>query len=113
VSRRRRGCGRWHARRPRGGPCVAVPDDRAAFDGEIARLPGEPAALKKAMLDRGLPLPNGVAAVPPAARNDREPSRDLNQPSNADIDRMIAAVEKVWRRPGKMVVGPRQRPEEE
>src|SRR5262249_33458724 len=42
------------SRRSAGWACVTVPDDRAAFDGEIARLQGENAALKKAMLDRGL-----------------------------------------------------------
>ena len=86
------------SRRGVGWACVAVPDDRAAYDGEIARLQGENAALKKAMLDRGLPLPGGVIAEAPAARSDREPDRDLKLPSNADIDRMMTAVEKVWRR---------------
>jgi hypothetical protein len=86
------------SRRNVGWACVTVPDDRAAFDGEIARLQGENAALKKAMLDRGLPLPGGVVADAPVARHDREPDRDLKLPSNADIDRMMTAVEKVWRR---------------
>ena len=35
------------SRRGVGWACVTVPDDRAAFDGEIARLQGENAALKK------------------------------------------------------------------
>ncbi len=88
------------SRRPVGWACQAVPDDRAAYDGEIARLQGENAALRKAMLDRGLPLPGGVTpeapatAEPPVARRDR----DLKLPDRADIDRMVSAVEKVWRR---------------
>jgi hypothetical protein len=86
------------SRRSVGWACVTVPDDRAAFDGEIARLQGENVALKKAMLERGLPLPGGVTAEAPAARSDRDSNRDLKPPSNADIDRMVATVEKVWRR---------------
>jgi len=91
------------SRRPVGWACQAVPDDRAAYDGEIARLQGENAALKKAMLDRGLPLPGGVTPAPPpppAARHDR----DLKLPSHADVDRMVTAVEKVWRRLVEMLM---------
>ena len=88
------------SRRSVGWACVTVPDDRAAFDGEIARLQGENALLKKAMLDRGLALPGGVAANTPVARGDR----DLEPPRHADIDRMMAAVEKVWRRLVEMLM---------
>ena len=86
------------SRRGVGWACATVPDDRVAFEGEIARLQGESATLKKAMLDRGLPLPGGVSAEAPVARSDRDSNRDLKLPSNADIDRMLVAVEKVWRR---------------
>jgi len=95
------------SRRTVGWACITVPDDRAAFDGEIARLQGENAALKKAMLDRGLPLPGGATADIPAARGDKSAPADVPAargdkssppPSNADIDRMVTAVEKVWRR---------------
>jgi hypothetical protein len=86
------------SRRGIGWACITVPDDRVAFDGEIARLQGENVALKKAMLDRGLPLPGGVTAEAPVARSERAPDRDLKMPSNQDIDRMMTAVEKVWRR---------------
>src|ERR1044071_7986432 len=55
------------SRRSSGWACVTLPDDRAAFDGEIARLQGENAALKKAMLDRGLPLAGGARAHAPGA----------------------------------------------
>src|SRR4051794_10973643 len=87
------GQGSLCSRRPGGWACQAGADDRAADDGEIARLQGENAALKKAMLDRGAPLPGGVTPDPPAARGDR----DLKLPSHADVDRMVTAVEKVWR----------------
>jgi hypothetical protein len=88
------------SRRPVGWACQAVPDDRAAYDGEIARLQGENAALKKAMLDRGLALPGGVTPDAPAARGDR----DLKLPNHADVDRMVSAVEKVWRRLVEMLM---------
>jgi hypothetical protein len=57
------------------------------------------------MLDRGLPLPGGVTTDVPVARGERDLNRDLKLPSNADIDRMMAAVEKVWRRLVDMLVG--------
>src|SRR5689334_18683753 len=53
------------SRRPVGWSCQSVPDDRAAYDSEIARLQGENAALKKAMLDRGQSLPGGVTSDAP------------------------------------------------
>ncbi len=81
-------------RRELGWACVAVADDRAAFDAEIARLQGENVALKKALLDRGLPLPAGVTATPPAASRDG----DLKLPSDAELNRAMAMVEKMWRR---------------
>ena len=89
------------SRRSVGWACATVADDRAAFDGEIARLQGENAALKKAMLDRGLALPGGVTPDVPAARGDR----DLKLPNHADVDRMMSAIEKVWRRLVEMLVG--------
>ena len=89
------------SRRTVGWACLTVADDRAAFDGEIARLQGENAALKKAMLDRGLPLPGGVTSAAPAARGG---DRDLKLPNHADVDRMVAAVEKVWRRLVEMLM---------
>jgi len=82
-------------RREVGWACRAVPDERAALDGEIARLQNENAALKKSLLDRGVPLPGAATSVPPVAGNG---DSDLKPPRNADIDRMMAAVEKVWRR---------------
>jgi hypothetical protein len=88
------------SRRSAGWACQAVPDDRTAYDSEIARLQGENAALKKAMLDRGAPLPGGVTPDAPPARGDR----DLKLPSHADVDRMVSAVEKVWRRLVEMLM---------
>ena len=88
-------------RRPVGWACQAVPDERTALEAEIARLQGENAALKKAMLDRGLPLPGGVLSDAPDARGG---DTNLKLPNNADIDRMMTAVEKVWRRLVEMLI---------
>jgi hypothetical protein len=85
-------------RRDVGWACRAVPDERAALDGEIARLQNENAALKKSLLDRGLPLPGAVTSVPPVAGGGDSGDSDLKVPRHADIDRMMAAVERVWRR---------------
>src|SRR5579872_992344 len=69
-----------------GWACQAAPDDRAVLESEIARLRTENIALKKAMLAHDLPLPNGVAAEPPAAFDgDRTPHLS----DNSDLDRMV------------------------
>lgn len=77
-----------------GWSCQLAPDDRAAFENEIARLQAENVALKKALLERGLPLPGGVSE-PPAAR---APDRDLKLPGDAEVDRAMSFIERVWRR---------------
>jgi hypothetical protein len=77
-----------------GWACQTAPDDRAVFENEIARLQSENAALKKALLAHGLPLPPGAAPDSPSAQNDST----LRLPSDADIDRAIAFVGHVWQR---------------
>jgi hypothetical protein len=119
-----------------GWACVLVPEERAALDGEIARLQRDNAILKNALLERGVPLPNGmkaeappapsppavaplpppvesvprppqsvppVAAAPPvsppkSAESDRA-SRD-----DAEIERIMTVMEKVWRRLVEMMM---------
>jgi hypothetical protein len=76
-----------------GWSCQLAPDDRVAFESEIARLLAENAALKKALLERGLPLPGGVSA--PAAR---APEPELKLPGDAELDRAMSFIERVWRR---------------
>ena len=71
---------------------MAVADERAALEAEIARVQGENAALKKELLARNLPLPGAVKPDPPAAKTDDPP------PNDADLTKMMAFVEKVWRR---------------
>jgi hypothetical protein len=76
-----------------GWTCKAVPDERSSLEAEIARLQGENATLKKELLARGLPLP-GVPS-PPAAKPS-EP--ELKLPHDADVDKVMSFLEKVWRR---------------
>jgi hypothetical protein len=83
-------------RRAVGWACHAVPEERAALEGEIGRLQAENAALKKELLSRGLDLPGGMkAAEPPQARGS---DPDLRLPNQADLDRAMAFVERTWRR---------------
>ena len=84
------------AKKDAGWACNAVPDERAALENEIARLQRENGALKKDMLARGLPLPGGVASAPSA--NQRELNLKVPLPSDAEIDRVMSAFEKMWRR---------------
>jgi hypothetical protein len=83
-----------------GWTCQAVPDERSALEAEIARQQGENAALKKDMLARGMPLPGGVKANPPSTI---KPEIELKLPSEADIDRLMTFMEKIWRRLVDMV----------
>jgi len=78
-----------------GWACLAAPEDRAALENEIARLRSENAALKKDILARGLPLPPGTMPEPP---NTQSGDRSLRLPSDADVNRMVAFVGRVWHR---------------
>lgn len=86
VSLCRRGTDGWS--------CDIVPDDRGAIDNEIARLRGENAVLKKALLDRGLPLPSGVNTdVVCAGSRDRATAL----PGDARMERVTTLVGQMWR----------------
>jgi hypothetical protein len=76
-----------------GWACKVVPDERSALETEIARLQGENATLKKQLLARGLPVPG--APSPSIAQPD---DPELKLPSDADVDKVISFLEKVWRR---------------
>lgn len=89
-------------RQSAGWACRAVADERVVLESEIARLQADNAALKKEMLAKGLPLPNGMKADPPSAA--RGGDQDLKLPSNAELDRMMVFMEKVWRRLVEMMV---------
>ena len=89
------------SRRAVGWACQLVPDERGALEAEIARLQGETAALKKELLARNLPLPGSIKPDPPAPKA-VEPRLQL--PSDAEVDKMLAFIEKVWRRLVEMIV---------
>jgi hypothetical protein len=76
-----------------GWACKVVPDERSALESEIARLQNDNATLKKELLVRGLPVP-GVPG--PSGANPGEP--ELKLPSDAEVDKVISFLEKVWRR---------------
>jgi hypothetical protein len=85
------------AKKDTGWTCTSVPDERQALENEIARLQRENGALKKDMLARGLPLPGGVASAP-SSQQQRELNLKVPLPSDAEIDRVMSAFEKMWRR---------------
>ncbi|MEA2938024.1 MAG: hypothetical protein QOC56_1528 [Alphaproteobacteria bacterium] len=89
------------ARRPAGWACQTAPDERAALEAEIARLQADNSALKKELLSHNLSLPTGVNADPPPSKVD-EPRMQL--PSDAEFNRMMAFIEKVWKRLVEMIV---------
>jgi hypothetical protein len=78
-----------------GWACQVAPEDRAAFESEIARLRGENAALKQALLSRGLPLPSGAT---PERSGSHDNDITIRLPDNADIDRAVAYVGRLWDR---------------
>ena len=75
-----------------GWACKVVPDERSALESEIAGLQGENASLKKELLAR-VPVP-GVSS--PSGAKPGEP--ELKLPSDAEVDKVMSFVEKVWRR---------------
>jgi hypothetical protein len=88
------------ARQPAGWACNTVPDERQALENEIARLQRENGALKQDLLARNLPLPGGVSGAPQSAQRDQRRELELKVPlpSDAEIDRVMSAFERMWRR---------------
>jgi len=87
--------------------CRTLADDRAALENEIGRLFDENAALRKQLEEaRRAPVP--PETVPPSAATPTPPAaappapkqgeRELTLPSDADLNRMMAFLEKMWRR---------------
>ena len=89
----------YRARRPSGWSCLVTPDDRAAFEAEIGRLQSENAALKKALLERGLPLPAGSK---PDTSDGQAPV--AKSPSEVETERVMTLVERIWRRLVELMV---------
>jgi hypothetical protein len=116
------------SRRTDGWACVTAAEDRTALDQKIERLQRDNAVLKQALLERGLPLPDGMAGSPSAASPAAEaapsggsvmPRPPQTVPPNAasppasppqggeadhatreevEIDRIMKVVDSVWRR---------------
>jgi hypothetical protein len=86
-------------RRPAGWLCQSVPDERAALEGEIARLQADNAALKKELVMHDLPLPGTIKPDPPAKPG--EPRLQL--PNDAEFNQVMGFIEKVWRRLAEMI----------
>jgi hypothetical protein len=84
------------SKRAAGWTCQTVPDERAALEGEIARLQSENAQLKKEMIARAVPLPGTTKSEP-------KPQLELKLPSEADVDRLMTFMERIWRRLIEMV----------
>ena len=82
------------SKRSVGWTCQLAPEDLGSLENEIARLQEENVSLKKEFLARGLPLPGSIKSDPPVAQNER-PS---TLPSDPNVERMKAMVEKAWRR---------------
>ncbi len=87
-------------RRNVGWACHPVPDERAALEEEISRLQKDNAAMKREMLARGI-LPPGIKQPPAPAES--KPDLGLKVPSDAEIDRVMGVMEKMWRRLVEMV----------
>lgn len=83
-----------------GWACGAVADERSALENEIARLQTENAALKKEVLAHGGQLPGGITALPP---ENKHTDSYMKMPSDRDIDRAMAFVDRIWRRLVEMI----------
>ena len=80
--------------------CQAVPDERATLEVEITRLQADNVSLKKELLANNLQLPTGVRPEPPG----RVEESRLQLPSDAELNRIMTFIEKVWRRMVEMIV---------
>lgn len=88
-----------------GWACHAVPEDRVAFEQEIARLQDEVAGLKKEVAAlREPPPPRPQADLTPAPPTDKSNDLTIKLPTQEDIDRASAALQEAWRRLVDMLV---------
>lgn len=81
-----------------GWACEVVPEDRAAFEQEIARLQDRVASLEKEVANLREPPP----PRPPADLSPRAPGTEndavIKLPTQEDFDRAGVAIQNAWRR---------------
>jgi hypothetical protein len=89
-----------------GWACYAVPDERAALDAEIGRLQADNEKLKAQLaerdavtgkIDEALPKSDSLKKPEPKVA-EGERKIEIPLPSDRDMDRMMAFLEKAWRR---------------
>jgi hypothetical protein len=90
-------------RRTTGWQCQLVPDERAALEAEISRLQSDAAALKKELLSRNLPLPEGMRPDQPKSQVPKSQVQRPRLPDDAELNRIMAVMEKIWRRMVEMI----------
>jgi hypothetical protein len=111
---------------PDGWTCTLAAEERTALENEIARLQRDNARLKNALLEHGLPLPSSSSeattppgastAIPPVAAAPTQeaapprppapippPQADAGEHRQAEIDRVISTMERLWRRVVELV----------
>jgi hypothetical protein len=105
-----------------GWACYAVPDERVALEAEIGRLQAENGRLKNELLGRGQSLPGAARGESTGKSSDGKPADgkaaepkstegkmpDLKLPDDAELNRALAFMEKVWRRLIEMVMRAQQ-----
>jgi hypothetical protein len=87
-------------RRTTGWQCQLVPDERTALEAEISRLQSDNAALKKELLSRSLPLPDGMR---PDQLGPKSQVQRPQLPDDAELNRIMGVMEKIWRRMVEMI----------
>ncbi len=99
VSLCHRGASEWQ--------CQLVPDERLALEAEIARLQGENAAFRKELVSRGHQPADGAGldSPNPSPTSPKANGQRLQIPDEAELDRVMNFMEKVWRRMVEMIVG--------
>jgi hypothetical protein len=92
-----------------GWACYTVPDERDALDAEIGRLQADNARLKDELAKRDRADASANADPNGNLENKRNPEAgktdagkggrpELQLPSDRDVDRMVAFLERAWRR---------------